>query len=75
MKVLHITPSSNGYQEVELLANRYNEKNSLAVIKINDKINITGGMLFSDTRFIREVLGMIPREDQYKFKMGIIINF
>ena len=67
MKILHITPSSNGYEEVILLANRMNKKNNMAVIEKDGKVFFTGGYLIEDTPEIREVLNRIPKEEQYKF--------
>lgn len=68
MKILHITPGSNGYEEVELLANRYSRKNSMAVIKSCDgQLNITGGFLLNDTPAIRKLLDSMPKEDQYDY--------
>jgi hypothetical protein len=67
MKILHITPSSNGYEEVILLANRMNRKNHMAVIEKDGQQFFTGGYLISDTPEIRKVLDAIPKEEQYKF--------
>ena len=67
MKILHITPSSGGYEEVKLLANAVNRNNSLAVIEVNGEIRITGGYLINDTPRIRKILDAIPKEDQYEF--------
>ena len=67
MKILHITPSLNGYEEVNLIANRVNEKNSLGVIEKDGEVVMTGGFLINDTPEIRRVLDAIPTEDQYEF--------
>lgn len=68
MKILHITPSSNGYEEVELLANHYSETNQLAVIKLpNGDLNMTGGYLLNDTPEIRKILDGIEKSKQYAF--------
>ncbi len=67
MKILHITPSSNGYEEVELIANRVNRKNSLAVIKKNGEQFFTGGYLIADTPVTRNVLDSVPKNEQYEF--------
>lgn len=79
MKVLHITPSSNGYEEVTLLANRHSPKNHLAVIVKDDEQYMTGGFLLNDTPQIREVLDKIPAEQQYdfvkSFKMDPFVKF
>lgn len=66
MKILHITPNSNGYEEVELLANRISKTNHLALILKDGKEYMTGGLLISDTPENREALDSMPREIQYK---------
>lgn len=67
MKILHITPSTDGYEEVTLLANRVNRRNSLSVIEQNGQLFMTGGFLIKDTPQIRSVLDSMPKKDQYKF--------
>ena len=67
MKILHITPETNGYEEVDLIANRVNKTNSFAVIEKNYKQFMTGGFLINDTPEIRKVLDSIPKEEQYSF--------
>jgi len=67
MKVLHITPKTNGYEEVELIANRIDEHNSFHAIEINGKKAMTGGFIINDTAQIRKVLDSIPKEEQYEF--------
>ena len=67
MKILHITPSSNGYEEVELLANRVSRKNQLALIFKDGQQFMTGGFLIKDTPQIRTILDAIPKENQYQF--------
>jgi hypothetical protein len=71
MKVLHITPSSNGYEEVELIANRYSRKNQLTVISIDGEIHITGGLIIQDTPEIRSVLDSMPKDKHYSFVCSI----
>lgn len=66
-KILHITSSSNGYEEVTLLANKVSTSNRLAVIERNGEILMTGGILLDDTPEIRETLDLIPKEKQYRF--------
>jgi len=68
MKVLHITPSSNGYEIVKLLANRYSRKNQLAVIE-NEQVghSFTGGLLFNNTERIRKLFDSIPKNELYDF--------
>lgn len=67
MNILHITPSSNGYEEVVLLANRMSRKNHLAVIEKNGQQFITGGYLINDAPEIRNILNSIPKNEQYNF--------
>jgi len=65
MKILHITPSTDGYEEVELLANRISPKNSLALIKKDEQEFMTGGILLNDTPEVREILDNTPKDKQY----------
>jgi hypothetical protein len=79
MKILHITPKSDGYEEVELIANSINRKNNLAAI-VKDGIEyMTGGFLINDTPRIRQILDAIPRDEQYnfvkEFKMDPFVKF
>jgi len=67
MKILHITPSSGGYEEVTLLANAVNRNNSFAVIEKDGEKYFTGGFLINDTPRIRKILDAIPVEQQYDF--------
>jgi|TARA_R110000782_G_scaffold264883_1_gene358289 GTPase SAR1 family protein len=67
MKILHITPSTDGYEEVILLANRYDQKNHLAVIEKDGEQFITGGFLIQDTPMTRTALDQIPKDFQYLF--------
>lgn len=67
MNILHITPSTDGYEEVDLLANAMSKTNNLAAIS-KDKITyMTGGFLINDTPKIREILDNIPKSEQYNF--------
>lgn len=79
MKILHITPSSNGYEEVELLANNVSEVNHLAAISKHGEFSMTGGFLINDTPQIRAILDSIPKEEQYdfvkSFKMDPFVQF
>lgn len=79
MKILHITPSSNGYEEVELVANQINRTNHLAAITKNGVEYMTGGFLINDTPKIRQILDAIPGEEQYdfvkEFKMDPFVKF
>lgn len=67
MKILHITPSSNGYEEVALLANRHSQKNHLAVIEKDGEQFITGGFLVEDNYINRTWLDKVAKEKQYDF--------
>lgn len=67
MKILHITPATNGYEEVVLLANAINRKNNMAAIEKNGEQFMTGGFIINDTPQIRAVLDAIPKEKQYDF--------
>lgn len=69
MKILHITPSTNGYEEVILLANRISETNRLALIEKNGKKYMTGGILLEDCPEIRSVLDAMPKEKQHGFAL------
>ena len=71
MKILHITPSSDGYEEVTLIANRYSRKNQLALIEKNGEFFITGGFLIEDTAITRNTLDQIPKSLQYEFMKHI----
>lgn len=64
MKALHITPETNGYEEVELIANRVSRTNGLAVIEKNGEQFITGGFLIQDTPEIRSILDNISKDKQ-----------
>jgi hypothetical protein len=67
MKILHLTPSTDGYEEVVLLANRFSKNNHLAVIKKNGEEFVTGGFLIQDTPITRTALDQIPKDFQYEF--------
>jgi hypothetical protein len=79
MKILHITPATNGYEEVELLANQISPTNRLAAIIRNGEEYMTGGFLINDTPRIRQILDAIPRDEQYnfvkEFKMDPFVKF
>ena len=66
MKILHITPSSNGYEEVTLLANNYSRSNSMAVIEKDGVIFFTGGFLINNTSEIRDILDRVDKSKQYE---------
>ena len=65
MKILHITPSSDGYEEVTLLANRISKNNGLALIEKNGQRRMTGGLLIQDTPMVRSLLDATPKKLQY----------
>lgn len=67
MQVLHITPSTNGYEVVTLLANRINRANSLAMIEKDNEKFMTGGFIINDTPEIRAILDAMPKEQQHAF--------
>lgn len=65
MKVLHITPSTDGYEEVTLLANNVSKNNSLQVIDRNGEIFMTGGIILGDSVEIRSILDSFPKNKHY----------
>jgi len=79
MKILHITPDGNGYEEVELIANQIDRTNNLAAITKGGEMFMTGGFLINDTPRNRKVLDAIPKEEQYdfvkEFKMDPFVKF
>jgi len=79
MKILHITPSSNGYEEVTLLANQIDRTNSLSAIEKDGETYYTGGFILNDTPQIRAILDSIPDSEQYEFvksfKMDPFVKF
>jgi len=79
MQILHITPSSNGYEIVTLIANQIDRTNSLAAIEKNGEQFWTGGFILNDTPAIRKILNAIPNEEQYEFiksfKMDPFVKF
>lgn len=74
MNILHISPKSDGYEEVTLLANRINKKNRLAAILKDGEEFFTGGFLINDTPEIRKVLDTIPKGEQYEFVKSFKMN-
>ena len=71
MNILHITPSSNGYEVVQLIANKVDKTNGLAVISINGELNYTGGFLIEDNAYTRNILNVLPKSMQYEFIKNI----
>jgi len=74
MKILHITPSSNGYEEVILIANQINRTNSFHAIEKNGELYYTGGFILNDTPQIRTILDAIPSSEQYEFVKSFKMN-
>jgi hypothetical protein len=66
MKILHITPETNGYEEATLLANAINKKNHFRAIEKDGEVFMTGGIILKDTLQIRGILDLLPRERQYQ---------
>jgi hypothetical protein len=65
---IHISSDSkNGYEVVELLANRVNKKNALSVIKKDDKVFLTGGFIFENNDEIKQLFDTKPIEQHYEF--------
>jgi hypothetical protein len=79
MKILHLTPSTDGYEEVTLLANRVNRKNHFSVIEKDGVEYMTGGFILNNTPEIRKMLDSIPKSKQYDFihsiKMEPFVKF
>lgn len=74
MKILHITPSTNGYEEVTLLANRVSRTNHFAAIEKDGQMFMTGGFIIKDTPRIRKVLDAMPKEEQYEFVKEFVMQ-
>ena len=66
MRILHITPETNGYEEVEMLANRVSDTNGFVPIRKNGEDFMTGGFTIRDTPQIRKMLDSFPKKDQYQ---------
>jgi hypothetical protein len=65
MNVIHITPNTDGYEIVELIANNVNKTNSLAVIKKDGTLYYTGGIILNDDPIVRKILDPLPKNEQY----------
>ena len=74
MKILHITPSSDGYEEVTLIANRVSRKNQLSLIEKDGVEYMTGGLLLNDTEEVRKVLDLFDREKQYEVVKALKVD-
>ncbi len=79
MKILHITPSTNGYEEAILISNAIDKTNNLILIEKDGKKFMTGGFIINDTSQIRNILDEIPKKDQFdfvkSFKMDPFVKF
>lgn len=67
MEILHITPSTKGYEKVTLLANKISKTNGFSAIEKDGEQFATGGFLINDSPQIRAALDAIPIEKQYEF--------
>lgn len=74
MKILHITPKTDGYEEVDLISNSISSNNNLALIKKDGIEFMTGGFLINDTPDIRKVLDSIPKKEQFDFVKSFKMN-
>lgn len=74
MKVLHITPSTDGYEEVTLVANRINKKNHLAAIDVGGEVHMTGGFIIQDNPDNRRILDSIPNDKMYEVVKGFMME-
>lgn len=64
MKVLHIEPNKP-YEEVTLIADKVNKRNSLHVIEKGGQQFFTGGFILQNTPFIKKLLDNYPEKEQY----------
>jgi len=67
MKAIHITPKTNGYEIVDLIANKVSRKNQLAYIKKDGKEYMTGGLLFVNDVKIKNLFDSIDSNKLYDF--------
>ncbi len=74
MKILHITPSTDGYEEVTLLANAIDKSNNLVAIEKNGEVYMSGGFIINDTPEIRRMLDTIDKSKQYEFVKSFKMN-
>jgi hypothetical protein len=74
MKILHITPSSGGYEEVTLIANRVSKNNPFSLVERKGIEYMSGGFLINDTKRIRAVLDLIHPDEQYEFVKEFKMN-
>lgn len=64
---IHVASNNDGYEVVELLANRVNVKNTLSVIKKDGEIFMTGGFIFENNDEIKKLFDTKPIEQHYEF--------
>jgi len=75
MQVLHITPSTKGYEVVKLLANQVDRRNSFSVIeRPNGDIHMTGGLIFEDTQLIRSFFESVAPDMVYELAQSLRIQ-
>jgi hypothetical protein len=67
MKVLHITPTTDGYEEVTLLKSRISKTNGFALIEKDGEQFMTGGFLLVDNIVNRTALKRVIKELHYSF--------
>ena len=65
MKILHLTPNTNGYEEAVLIHSRISDTNHMALIEVDGKEYMTGGFLLIDNGFNRTLLDDTPPDFQY----------
>ncbi len=71
ISILHITPTTDGYEEVLLIANNVSKTNSLALIEKDGKRYMTGGLLLEKTEEIKNLLDSFPKEKHYNLVRSI----
>lgn len=74
MNVLHVSQSSNGYELVELVANRISRNNSMKLIRVDEMEFMTGGFILNDTKVIRNFLDSHPKESHYELVKEIKVD-
>lgn len=71
MKVLHITPKTDGYKIVTLISNAIDKHNSLALIEDGGQYFMTGGILMEANQINIDILDSIPKEKQYSTMVSL----
>jgi hypothetical protein len=74
MNVLHVSQNSNGYELVELVANKVSRNNSMKLIRVDGMEFMTGGFILNDTKVIRNLLDSHPKESHYKLVKEIKLD-